>query len=153
MQNDAENRPPCTFPSIFLLYRFLKDGLATEISGGNVQGGGVWFFASFSSLHHTYDLTSQLKSWNYVQCFVSITRHWVSLTLWSVAYRQKLIESCKRMYAPWSKGNSMLFYQCNVKLSPCTLKTRPLHHNCLKPCQVMTCLSCGVDSTGSLTSR
>ena len=47
----------------------------------------------------------QLKSWNYVQCFTSITRHWVSLMLW--------------MYAPWSKGHSMLFYQCNVKLSPC----------------------------------
>ncbi len=32
-------------------------------------------------------------------------------------------------------------------------KTPPLHHNCLKPCHVMTCLRCGVDSTGSLTSR
>ncbi len=25
-------------------------------------------------------------------------------------------------------------------------KTPPLHHNCLKPCQVMTCLRSGVDS-------
>ncbi len=34
-------------------------------------------------------------------------------------------------------------------------KTPPLHHNqhCLKPCQVMTCIRSGVDSTGNLTSR
>ncbi len=34
-----------------------------------------------------------------------------------------------------------------------TLKTPPLHYNCLKRCQVMTCLRCGVDSTFYLEVR
>ena len=43
----------------------------------------------------------QLKSWNYEQSFMSITLHRVN------------------NYAPLSKGNSILFYLWNVKLSLC----------------------------------
>ena len=57
------------------------------------------------AVHLSAQYLLQLKSWNYVQCFIRITCHLVSLTLWCVA--------------PWSKGNFMLFYQCNVKLSYC----------------------------------
>ncbi len=30
----------------------------------------------------------QLKSWNYGQFFMSITRHWVNAVIWAVAYQQ-----------------------------------------------------------------
>ena len=50
----------------------------------------ILFFSALDGQprHQHWVVHLQLNSWNYVQCFMSITLHWVNVQLWCVAHRQ-----------------------------------------------------------------